>query len=204
MLKETIENYDIDNREVRELMSKKIHLKTPNCNEDINFITKVIKNSEANPFPKNDARTKKDIEKIINSANVKFFIIETLDNKQIGIADLYYKIVKNTADEEIKVCISEIGLLEESDRRKKYGTEAMLNLLDYGFEDLGLENVYSTINEGNDKSRKFHESLGYSESTALFKPEIAKEHSKKYKISKEDWEEKRKEILKILDNRETK
>ncbi len=181
--------------------SRKIRLKVPNCNKDISFIATVIDNAKANPFPKLNVKAKEDIEKVIKAGNAHFFIIETLDNKQIGITDLYYKIVKNSTDEEIKVYISEIGILEESDKGKKYGTEAMMNLLDYGFKELDLENIYATINEKNDKSMKFHESLGYSESKASFKPEIVKEHSKKYEISNEKWKEKRKEILKILATR---
>lgn len=184
--------------------TKKTNSRVADCDEDYSFIAEVI---NSDPDPDSPEMTGEKVQYTIEEGKVMYYIVETLDGKPLGFTDFFHRQVKSIDGREVSgkdsmIIKSEIKILNEADRGKKYGTEAMFYLLDELFENSDKEYIYATIKEKNIRSRKFHESLGYTECQTSFEKEIVNEGSVKYVISREAWQERRKKILDKLNARE--
>jgi RimJ/RimL family protein N-acetyltransferase len=62
----------------------------------------------------------------------------------------------------VQMAEAEIMIAEESARRKRRGWEAMLLMLRYGCEELGVEKFQVKINTDNDKSISMFQKMGFS------------------------------------------
>lgn len=83
------------------------------------------------------------------------FIIDTAEFGPVGVISLTDIDWKNrTATDGIKLC-------RESCRGKGIGTDALMALLRYAFDELGLHRVSMTRLEENERSRKLHEKCGF-------------------------------------------
>ena len=81
-----------------------------------------------------------------------FSIIEKDSNSVIGNCG-YNKIENN---------IGEIGIwITPSKHNKHYGTEAITKLIEYGFNNLKLDNITLTVFETNNKAIKLYTNLGF-------------------------------------------
>jgi diamine N-acetyltransferase len=94
-------------------------------------------------------------------SNSKIFIIETLDNKVIGMINL------NTISWEWRN--SEIGVLigEKDNWGKGYATDAMRVLLVFGFNRLNLHRIYLHVSEANVGAIRCYEKLGFKKEAIL-------------------------------------
>lgn len=83
------------------------------------------------------------------------FIIDTAEFGPAGVISLTDIDWKNrTATDGIK-------LRSESCRGKGIGTDALMSLLRYAFDELGLYRVDTTCLEENERSRRLHEKCGF-------------------------------------------
>ena len=86
----------------------------------------------------------------------KMFII--IFKKPIGCCSLYDIDSKNKKAEFGKLMIG-----EEKNREKKYAQDAVYRICRYGFNTLGLENIYLSTFEDNIKAVGLYKKLGFKE-----------------------------------------
>lgn len=103
-----------------------------------------------------EAREKKWIEDtIFHSADIKLAICLASNNLHIGnvyLSDINY--INRTAE-------SHILIGNQSYWGQGLGSEALQQILNYGFDERGLNRVYSHINADNVASIRLHEKCGY-------------------------------------------
>jgi RimJ/RimL family protein N-acetyltransferase len=132
--------------------------------EDVDVILEYWNNFELrqyfpNPFP----RTHNEIEEFILSRNEGFtdryvftFDIEDKETgKIVGFID-----VSNINWINGTGMIDNLAIFEKGDRRKGYGKDAMLVLLDFAFNILGLHNIYLFVYKFNQHAIRFYEKIG--------------------------------------------
>ena len=90
-----------------------------------------------------------------NSAdNKKIFVIETLDEKYVGEVLIWFVDQRNR--------YFRYGIFINSKfRRKGYGKEALIIILDYYFNELNYNKCSPTVYSFNEASQMFHESFGF-------------------------------------------
>lgn len=90
-----------------------------------------------------------------NSNNYNFIIILKETNKPIGSINLY--------DTDLIHQCSSLSMFvgDEQNRGKGYGKEAIKLLLEYGFNNLNLNNIMLKVYSFNKRAVKLYESLGF-------------------------------------------
>ncbi|MFW9805624.1 MAG: GNAT family N-acetyltransferase [Candidatus Thorarchaeota archaeon] len=113
-----------------------------------------------NPFPK----THKEIQNFISSRNEGFVgryvftfgIEDKSTQKLVGFID-----VSNINWISGTGMIDNLVIFDKNDRGKGYGKDAMLVLLDFAFNILGLHNIYLFVYEFNQHAISFYEKIGF-------------------------------------------
>lgn len=92
-------------------------------------------------------------EKIDGGATM-YSMIEKTTGKFIGNAEFFYRVYKE----------AEWGIvLTASMQDKGFGKEALLRMIDYGFDDLGLERIYLAVYADNARAYHVYEKCGFKE-----------------------------------------
>jgi len=114
-------------------------------------------------FPLSEEEARKDIIDYINELSKddkRFLIIETLAGDYAGYIDVWYT--------RRRIGNFRYGIkLEPEHRRKGYGKEALIILLDYYFNELNYNKCSPTVYEYNTGSQAFHEEFGFIREGAL-------------------------------------
>ncbi len=113
-----------------------------------------------NPFPK----TYKEVQEFISSRNEGFagryiftFGIEEKETGRIvGFID-----VSNINWISGTGMIDNLAIFDKNNRRKGYGKDAILVLLDFTFNILGLHNIYLFVYKFNQHAINFYEKIGF-------------------------------------------
>ena len=109
-----------------------------------------------------EAREKKWIEDtIFHSADIKLAVCLTNNNLHIGnvyLTDINY--INRTAESHILIGNREYW-------GQGLGSDALKQILHYGFEERGLNRVYAHINADNAASLRLHEKCGYKKEGLL-------------------------------------
>ena len=112
-------------------------------------------------FPISKYQQEKWYENNINNNNNLRFIIETQDKEKVGMISLINLDWKNRkANYGIK-------LKNLKNRNQGIGTDSLLTLMKYSFEELNLNKIETTILETNSISRNFHLKNGWQEEGLL-------------------------------------
>ncbi len=106
------------------------------------------------PVPLNKDEVDNIFNDYENSNKSEVFAVR-LDNTIIGVAG-FDDIIK-----ENQVATLFIGLGNESERGKGYGSEAMKLLLEYGFENLNFHRIQLNVLEFNEKAIFLYEKSGF-------------------------------------------
>ena len=136
--------------------------------EDMDFLRNMIndENMEHNvigwSFPISKYEQEKWFESQIQNKNNVRFIIEA-EGQAIGLATLTNIDWKNR-----KACHG-IKLFSDDIKGKGYGTDTVITIMKYAFEELQLNKIYSTILEENEISRKLYRKCGWTEEGCLRK-----------------------------------
>ncbi len=94
-------------------------------------------------------------QQIRNDPSMELFIIETLDGERIGM------IGYDNLSLERRSCRVYIGIGEKQYWNHGYGTDAMRTLLHYQFSELGLERVYLSVYDYNERAIASYRKCGY-------------------------------------------
>lgn len=107
-------------------------------------------------FPISKENQKKWYDAITNDSNNLRFVIQTLDsNEAIGMVNLVNIDWKNrSAFHGIRLC-------PNAPKRRGYGTDAVLALMRYAFEELQLVRLDGSWVENNESSIHLYEKLGW-------------------------------------------
>lgn len=130
--------------------------------EDMEFLRNMINDEEMEhnvigwSFPVSRYEQQKWFENTIQNKNNLRFIIEA-EGKSIGLATLTSIDWKNR-----KACHG-VKLFSDNIKGKGYGTDAVITIMKYAFEELQLNRLYSTILEYNEPSRKLYKKCGWVE-----------------------------------------
>lgn len=84
------------------------------------------------------------------------YAIETLHGRHIGNCS-YYNLDEEKEQAELGILIGERAFWE-----KGYGTDAVITLLNYGFEELHLKRVYLHTLEWNTRAKKCFQKCGFA------------------------------------------
>ena len=96
-------------------------------------------------------------EDIYRSKQLRLMIVSLEDNEPLGLIDLYdFDPYHQRAGLGIMIHNSE-------NRKRGYATSAIKLMLDYCFETLGLNQVYSSVPSCNIASRKLFEGIGFNQ-----------------------------------------
>lgn len=113
-----------------------------------------------NPFPK----THKEIQEFISSRNEgfagRYIFTFGIEDKEIGTLVGFIDIsninwISGTG------MIDNLAIFDKNNRRKGYGKDAMLVLLDFAFNILGLHNIYLFVYKFNQYAIRFYEKFGF-------------------------------------------
>ena len=108
-------------------------------------------------FPESDKEAKKILVKYVKELSKddkRFLIIETLTGEYVGSIDIWYT--------RQRIGNFRYGInLESEHRRKGYGKEALIIILDYYFNELNYQKCSPTVYEYNTASQAFHEKFGF-------------------------------------------
>lgn len=85
--------------------------------------------------------------------NVRFAV--EYDGRFVGLVNLIEIDWKNRCAE------TSIRLTNKAPKRKGVGTDALISLVDYAFNELNLHRLYATIIDNNEISKKLHQKCGY-------------------------------------------
>jgi diamine N-acetyltransferase len=98
---------------------------------------------------------------LIKMTDSKIFIIETFDNKVIGMINF------NTINREWRN--AEIGIIigEKDEWGKGYATESIRVLIEFGFNRLNLHRIYLHVAEANTGAVRCYEKLGFKKEAIL-------------------------------------
>ena len=136
------------------IKGKKVFLRAMEL-EDMDFLREMINDEEMEhnvigwSFPVSKYEQQKWFESTIqNKTNIRF-IVEAEGNS-IGLATLTSIDWKNR-----KACHG-IKLFGNNIKGKGYGTDTVITIMKYAFEELQLNRLYSTILEFNEASRKLY------------------------------------------------
>jgi len=114
-------------------------------------------------FPLSEEGSRKELLDYIEQLSKddkKFFIIETLAGSYVGSVDVWFT--------RTRIGIFRYGIrLEPEHRRKGYGKEALIIILDYYFNELGYQKCGPMVYEYNTASQAFHENFGFIREGAL-------------------------------------
>lgn len=96
-------------------------------------------------------------EDIYSSKQLRLMIVRLEDNQPLGLIDLY--------DFDPYHQRAGLGIMihNTENRKRGYATSAIKLMLDYCFETLGLNQVYSSVPSCNIASRKLFESIGFNQ-----------------------------------------
>jgi RimJ/RimL family protein N-acetyltransferase len=94
-----------------------------------------------------------------NPDNV-LWAIDTLEGRLIGTVEL--RVAPHARRAELGIAIQ-----DKSQWNQGYGTDAIRQVLDYGFSDLDLNRVELTVDEENARGRRCYEKCGFSEEGLL-------------------------------------
>ena len=83
------------------------------------------------------------------------YAIETLDGRHIGNCS-YYNLDENKEEAELGILIGERSFWEKS-----YGADAVIALLNHGFEELNLKRIYLHTLEWNVRAKKCFQKCGF-------------------------------------------
>ena len=94
---------------------------------------------------------------IFDPNNIKLAICETVSNCHIG------NVYLNNINKIHRT--AEIGILigNKEYRKRGYGTEAVAQIIDYAFNELGLHRLQAVILESNAASKRTFQKIGFSE-----------------------------------------
>lgn len=128
--------------------------------EDMEFLREMINDEEMEKnvvgwsFPVSKYEQEKWFEsQMLNKNNLRFII--ELEGKRIGLATITNIDWKNR-----KACHG-IKLYGEDIKRKGLGTDAVVTIMKYAFEELQINKLYSTILEYNEASLRLFEKCGW-------------------------------------------
>ncbi len=98
-----------------------------------------------------------------NGLSIVRSIVSAADNKAIGFAS-----IKGISEAE---CRAEVGIaiMERECRGKGYGTEALRQVVDYAFNDLGLVCLGLTVFPFNQRAIRSYEKVGFRKTAFLGK-----------------------------------
>lgn len=141
------------------LKGKKVNLREIR-KSDIDYFLKWFNDPEImqyNPryLPMMGAKEEKWIEKIANSEDTAHFVMETRDEKVIGVCG-FNQINYKDQDAHIGINIGEKDCWE-----KGYGTEALELLVEYGFNQLNLHHITTEVYGFNGRSMRVQEKAGF-------------------------------------------
>ena len=129
--------------------------------EDIEFLREMINDPEMEKkvvgwsFPVSKYEQEKWFDsQIQNKKNIRYII--EVEKKKIGLATITDIDWKNR-----KACHG-LKLYNNSVRHKGYGTDAVMTIMKYVFEELQLNKLYSTILEYNTPSLNLYKKCGWS------------------------------------------
>lgn len=136
--------------------------------EDMDFLRNMINDEKMEhnvigwSFPISKYEQERWFESQIQNKNNVRFIIEA-EGQAIGLATLTNIDWKNR-----KACHG-IKLFSDDIKGKGYGTDTVIAIMKYAFEELQLNKIYSTILEENEISRKLYRKCGWTEEGCLRK-----------------------------------
>lgn len=136
--------------------------------EDMDFLRNMINDEKMEhnvigwSFPISKYEQERWFESQIQNKNNIRFIIEA-EGQTIGLATLTNIDWKNR-----KACHG-IKLFSDVIKGKGYGTDTVIAIMKYAFEELQLNKIYSTILEENEISRKLYKKCGWTEEGCLRK-----------------------------------
>lgn len=165
--------------------------------EDMEFLRNMINDEDMEhnvigwSFPVSRYEQQKWFENTIQNKNNIRFIVET-EGKSIGLATLTSIDWKNR-----KACHG-IKLFSDNIKGKGYGTDTVMTIMKYAFEELQLNRLYGSILEYNTASRRLYEKCGWKEE-GIERKSIFKNNQYHDEIVlgvlKEDYEEKKREWM---------
>lgn len=129
--------------------------------EDMEFLRTMINDSEMEKnvvgwsFPVSKYEQEKWFENQVQNKNNIRYIIE-VENNKIGLVTITNIDWKNR-----KACHG-IKLYNNSVKGKGYGTDTVMTIMKYAFEELQLNKLYSTILEYNTPSLNLYKKCGWS------------------------------------------
>lgn len=94
-------------------------------------------------------------QQIRSDPSMELFIIETLEGERIGM------IGYDNLSLERRSCRVYIGIGEKQYWNRGYGTDAMRTLLHHQFSELGLERVYLSVYDYNERAIASYRKCGY-------------------------------------------
>ena len=90
----------------------------------------------------------------IESGTTMYSMIEKATGKFIGNTEFFNRVYKE----------AEWGIvMTRSMQDKGFGTEALHRMIDYGFDDLGLERIYLAVYTDNPRAAHVYEKCGFKE-----------------------------------------
>lgn len=90
----------------------------------------------------------------IESGATMYSMIEKATGKFIGNTEFFNRVYKE----------AEWGIvMTKSMQDKGFGTEALRRMIDYGFDDLGLERIYLAVYTDNPRAAHVYEKCGFKE-----------------------------------------
>ncbi len=143
------------------IKGKKVFLRALEI-EDMEFLRAMINDGEMEhnvigwSFPVSKYEQQKWYENTIQNKNNIRFIIEA-EGKSIGLATL------TNIDWKNRKASHGIKLFSDDIKCKGYGTDTVMTIMKYAFEELQLNRLYSTILEFNEASRKLYKKCGWTE-----------------------------------------
>lgn len=202
-------NFDFSNEDQKEVIKgKRVSLRSVNLNEDIALLYKWFIDSEINEYFSDASieafKDKKKFEDMVfrghKNGNI-IFIIENDKGKPIGMCELS----KDDSNQNFYL-VTSIG--EKKDYGGKgCGREASSLIIDYGFKELGIDSIYSTVHEHNERSKKMLKYLGFQEEKKIENGNGQDDKIVKngqvfkrlhFKLLKEDWD--KNEVLLVAKN----
>lgn len=142
------------------LKGEKVYLRAVE-KEDMEFLRMMINNPEMEKsvvgwsFPVSKYEQEKWFENQIQNKNNIRYIIE-VENEKIGLVTITNIDWKNR-----KACHG-IKLCSDNVRSKGYGTDTVMTIMKYAFEELQLNKLYSTILEYNIASLNLYKKCGWT------------------------------------------
>ncbi|RSK29356.1 N-acetyltransferase [Bacillus sp. HMF5848] len=96
-----------------------------------------------------------------NDSRLDFFIIDKQDDEIVG------EVVLNDIDWKNRSASTRIGIFQEEDCNKKFGTEALSLLLQYGFGMYQLHRIELQVYSFNERAIRVYEKLGFKQEGVL-------------------------------------